>query len=104
MKRSISVSVDEKTITFREFVVVNSFWPQPPTSELTVSYCDVLRFKIFPGQGNESLRVMLTPGRIDIRSDSIMKYDALRELISRIVTTNNRDSQQSNAGQECSSI
>jgi len=92
MKRSISVCPDSQTITFREFVVVNSFWPQPPIPELTVSFCDVLGYRIFPGRGNEGLRIMLAPGRVDIRSDSIMNYDALKELICRIVETNNTDS------------
>ncbi len=94
MKRSIDVCSDAQTITFREFVVVNSFWPRPPTVELTVSFRDVLRFKIYTCLGNEILRIILTPGRVDVRSDTMKNYDALRELILRVVSANDEDSQQ----------
>ena len=89
MRRSIDVCPDEKTITFRDFVVVNSFWPQPSTPEETVHFSDVLKLKEYPsGKGIESLRIVLTTGRIDVRSDTMQNYDELRGLISRIVSAN----------------
>jgi len=89
MRRSIDVCPDEKTITFRDFVVVNSFWPQPSTPEETVHFSDVLKSKVYPsGKGIETLRIVLTAGRIDVREDTMQNYDALRELISRVVSAN----------------
>ncbi len=89
MRRSISVCTDQQSITFKEFVVINSFWPQPPTPELTIPFADVLKSKIYPsGKGNETLRIILKAGRIDVRSDTMQNYDSLREVISRMASAN----------------
>ena len=98
MARSISVQPDERTVTFRNFVVVNSFWPQPPTPKLAIPFSDLIRSKIYTGYAgaNCSLRIWTVPGRIDVRSDTMQQFDQLRELIERIVKTN-KDTQQKNA-------
>ena len=103
MQRSIVVSLDSQTITFKGFVFAQGFWPQPPTPELTVAFPDVLSFKVYSGRRNEILRIILTSGKLEVRRDTIADYAQLKSLIRNVVSANKAAAKKAGA-QERSSV